>query len=351
MKNRTRLLMKIAQSSLDNEDFANSDKEIIEQIIKEIDTEYIAPNNSVVSQKALNEGVRAAGALNDLSKDDLESIRDLLKDIDFEKVPPGTTNMSVDDAGLVFSSLHQDGLLKKAYLSNLISSVGKEEGLKIYKSSASLINMEIVKRSSDDLYMQKYSFDFGQLGDKVSDIARDALVSSKNSIKWVGGKLFKSLPFIGLAFSLYMLSKEFIKAKSVWDSEFERYSQMGSIEQISDPKYLETLYESTDDLTKILDITKLIKASREFNQSFILSLVYFIDSIENIVTFFMNFTIIGALVEMALSLGFFIAGEGYAESRAEEFTIILNKIKNDMNARLNNSAKPSEPLEDEEFTF
>jgi hypothetical protein len=213
----------------------------------------------------------------------------------------------------------------------------------LIKENISILNSKI--EQYQHLEKSAQIFDWSKIKNISGDAAKGAISALSNAgtsimsgawslIKSLGKGFLRILPFIAIIWDVWDLINHGYSALKVWTSEFSKYGSYGEPAKLADISYLETLYsENKSDLNKVLDIAKIINLSQSFDENWVLSISSLILVIEDIVTFFLNLTGVGMIIDFLLSAGIYFGAKSYASSRSVRFEDLKDLIAVDVKGR------------------
>lgn len=311
-----------------------NDIELSRNIRQNIISPYKSPAGGSLDKNKVKDIIDDMKKLNRFEEQDLNDVISLLRDNDISLFSSFFEKNASNDQFL-FNKILVESKLKKSYYNNLRRLTDNFSADSIYKKSINNIELEILKTSSSSKELiQKFSILKDELSESEWIISNSAFKLSKADVSKTSGKLakyMKFLPIIGIIWMLYSVVDNIIDAYSIWDNEYEKYSQYGKPQQLFSPDYIGSLYErNKNNLVAVDDIVNILKISKEFNDNFWESLLMMVDVAETIIVSPLIVSGWGILIELIISYGLYKLGEGAIEERKKEFDFILNEIHNDL---------------------
>lgn len=213
------------------------------------------------------------------------------------------------EGGLISKKASSGDFLIKENISILNSKIEQYKNL---EKSAQIFDWSKIKNISSDAAKGAIS--------ALSNVGTSIMSGAWNFIKSLGKGFLRLLPFIAIIWDVWDLANHGYNALNVWISEFSKYSSYGEPAKLADISYLEKLYtDNKSDLKKVLDIVRIINLSQSFDENWVLSISSLILVIEDIVTFLIDLTGIGIIIDFLLSAGIYFGAKAYASSRSAKF--------------------------------
>jgi len=384
---RTSLLKKIAQDVNNagmNENYEGQ-KILLEEIMKELGREFPPPPGAEfkVSDSEL-ERISEIQAASDEEIKELERIMGILKGSgvsspeegraltaplsDLEgaaKLNPVTSSLNVcssKESELILESIFKarfKKLANHAAVDAICADLRRSGAFKLYDGGliskrASFDNSFIEKnikilnykvKEYQKIEKEAQFFDFG----KIKNLSGDALKGAVSVLSNVGGTMLSGawsllktlgkgvlriLPFVAIIWDVWDLFNHGYTSLNIWFSEFAKYNQYGDATSLADISYLEKLYsENKGDLNKVSDIVKIINLSQAFDEGWVMSITSLILVIEDIITFVIDLTGLGIIVDVLLSLGIYAGGRIISSNRSLAFEDLKDVVAADTGAK------------------